>query len=174
MDWAQAHQCLMHTKASCACFPPQGQMVMLTPITHACHPMHSLLRMHHTTRDMRWAWAMRNAYAQHAKCATCTICPCMHAMHGIISAAMRNPHACEWEQYSLHDGHRAEYVRREGRCVCENRRKTREQGLPYSGGSTGSTGRAFRTQRAHKHGLFYILPFFAQNHGSIRPCELVS
>ena len=109
---------------------PQVQMVMLTPITHACHPMHSLLRMHHASCDMRWAWAMRNAYAQHAKCATCTIRPCMHAMHGIISSAMRNAHGNNI-LYMMNIGRMGQSA--EGRCVCENRRKTREQGLPYSG-----------------------------------------
>ena len=61
--------------------PSQVQLVMLTPITHACHPTHSLLRMHHAS--MRHAMGMGNAYAQHAKCETCTIRPCMRCMPSI-------------------------------------------------------------------------------------------
>ena len=154
-----------YTKASCARKPHAHAPLTGTNghvnTDHTRMPSHALSTAHascvHSSCDghgqcVRSACEMRNLY--HSP---------MHAMHAIYSAAMRNAHG-GWEQYSLlHDEHRADGQSAEGRCACENRRKIVSKAFPTrEHGKHGQSNHSHCTQRAHKHGLFYILPFFAQ------------
>ena len=92
----------------------------------------------------------------------------MHAMDACHHFSMGNA-KCAWRDgnnilYMMNTGRMGQSA--EGRCACENRRKIVSKAFPTREHEKhGQSIHSHRTQRAHKHGLFYILPFSRKNHG---------
>ena len=93
----------------------------------------------------------------------------MHAMDACHHFSMGNA-KCAWRDgtnilYMMNTGRMGQSA--EGRCACENRRKTESKAFPTR--EHGKHGQSIshppKELTNNKHGLFYILPFSRKNHG---------